>query len=421
MRPRVPPLLRQPEFRRFWVGQGISQLGDQISFLALPLAAVLALHAKAAQMGFLTAAALAPHLLLSLGVGAWVDRRQRKRRVMIAADLGRAALLATVPLAYAFDALTIAQLYAVAFAHGALSVFFEVAYPTVFLSTIEREQLLDANGLLSVNRAFSFVAGPSLAGVLVQLLSAPVTLLCDGVSFLCSALAVSRLRSEELPVEPEEPARIRARLFQGFGFIVRSAAYRASLFGTATLNLFNYVFWALFVLYATRSLHVRAGTLGLVLGLAAFGGVVGAMVAPRLGRRIGVGPAFVLGCVLFPAPLVLVPLAAGPHWFVLTLLALAEFGSGVGVMILDINGNSISTALTPDRLRARVTGAHRFVNYGVRPIGSVIGGALGGWVGLRPTLWIGTVGALAILLWVLPSPLPRLRDLPLEAGEGVPA
>jgi MFS family permease len=129
----------------------------------------------------------------------------------------------------------------------------------------------------------------------------------------------------------------------------------------------------------------------------------------------------VLGCVLFPAPLVLVPLAAGPHWFVLTLLALAEFGSGVGVMILDINGNSISTALTPDRLRARVTGAHRFVNYGVRPIGSVIGGELGSWIGLRPTLWIGSVGALAILLWVLPSPLPRLRDLPLEAGEGVPA
>ena len=421
MRPRIPPLLREQEFRRLWSGQTISQFGDQITLLALPLAGVLLLHADAGQMGLLTAAALAPHLLLSLGVGAWVDRRHHRRRVMIAADLGRAALLASIPLTNAFDALTIWQLYAIAFGHGVFSVFFDVSYPAVFLSTIRRDQLLDANGLLSQSRAFSFVAGPSLAGLLVEALTAPVTLLLDAFSFLGSATFLGRLRSEEPAPEPEEPMRLRTKLLGGMRFILASTAYRASLLGVATINLFNFMFWALFVLYATRELEVSAGTLGLVLGAGAVGGVLGAFVAAPLGRRIGVGPAFVLGSILFPAPLILVPLAGGPYALVLAMLFASEFLSGVGVMILDINANSINVSLTPDRLRARVTGAHRFVNYGVRPLGSLLGGGLGSLIGVRPTLWIATVGACAGILWLLPSPVPRMRELPVEAGEGAPA
>jgi MFS family permease len=421
VRVAIPPLLREPEFRRFWSAQGISQLGDQISLLALPLAAVLVLHAGPAQMGLLTAAALAPHLLLSLGAGAWVDRRARRRRVMIVSDLGRAAVLATVPLTYAFGALTLAQLYAVAFAHGVFSVFFEVAYPTVFVSKIERHRLLDASGLLSTNRALSFVSGPSVAGVLVQALSAPVTLLVDAVSFLGSAFFLSQLRSPEPPVEPEGEVLLRTRLLQGFRFILSSRTYTTTLFATSTLNLFNYMFHALFVLYATRSLHVRPGTLGLVLGVAAVGGILGAVVAAPLGRRIGVGPAYALGSFAFPAPLVLVPLAGGPHALVLAMLFAAEFLSSIGVMILDINGNSINVAITPDRLRARVTGAHRFVNYGVRPIGSLLGGAFGAWFGLQTTLWAGTIGGVAALLWLVPSPILGIKDLPAEAAERVPA
>jgi MFS family permease len=421
VRLRIPPLLREPDFRRFWSGHAISQFGDQITLLALPLTGVLILHAEAGEMGLLTAAALAPHLLLSLGVGAWVDRRRRRRPVMIAADVARALLLATIPLANAFDALTIWQLYAIAFGHGVFSVFFDVSYPTVFLSTIRREQLLDANGLLSQNRAISFVAGPSLAGLLVQLLTAPVTLLLDAVSFVGSAIFLGRVRAPEPETEPEDDARLRARLFEGLRFILKSTAYRASLLGVATINLFNFMFWALFILYATRELDVSAGTLGLVLGAGAFGGVLGAFVAAPFGRRIGVGPAFVLGAILFPAPLILVPLAGGPYALVLAMLFASEFLSGVGVMILDINANSINVSLTPDRIRARVTGSHRFVNYGVRPLGSLLGGGLGALLGLRPTLWIATVGACAGVVWLLPSPVPRMRELPIEAGEGVPA
>jgi MFS family permease len=407
----VPPLLRERVFRRFWAAHTVSLFGDQVSFVALPLAAVLVLDANAAQMGYLTAASLAPNLLFSLHAGAWVDRRGRRRRLMIGADLGRAALLAAVPLCYALDVLELWQLYPVAFASGTLSVLFAVSESGLFTSIVPRERYLEANSLVHGSRALSFVGGPSVGGLLVQLASAPYALLVDCVSFLGSALFLSRIS----PVEPPTETASRGHLAEGVRFIRRTPILLATLASTATINFFNFVFFALFVLYATRSLHVRPGTLGLVLGAGALGGVIGSVVTGRVARRIGVGPAFVAGSVMFPAPLVLVPLAGGPKAAVLTLLFLAEFGSGLGVMMLDITIGSIFQALVPDRLRARFSGAYMVVNNGVRPLGALAGGALGGAIGLRPTLWIATVGALAGVLWLLPSPLPRLRDLPEPA------
>ena len=201
----------------------------------------------------------------------------------------------------------------------------------------------------------------------------------------------------------------------GVRFVWGNPSMRASLLATATINLFNFIFWALFILYVVRSLHVQPGTLGLVLGAGAVGGVIGSLITTRLGRRIGIGPTYVLGCILFPVPLVLVPLADGPKWLVLSMLFLAEFGSGLGVMILDISAGSIFAALVPHRLRSRVSGAYMVVNNGVRPIGSLIGGFLGTAIGLRPTLWIAVIGAIAGFLWLLPSPIPKMRELPESA------
>jgi MFS family permease len=407
--PGVPPLLRENvAFRRFFTGQAVSLVGDQITLIALPLVGVLVLHAGAAQMGYLTTAALVPNLLFSLHAGVWVDRRGRRRQVMLATDLARAALLGSIPVAYALDLLTIEQLYVVGFLQGALSVFFFVAYSTLFVSLVPRERYVEANSLLHGSRALSFVAGPSFGGLLVQILSAPAALVADAISFLASAFSLSRISPAEPPTEAAERGHVQA----GLRYIRRSPVVLASLLATATINLFNFVFWALFILYATRSLHVRPGALGLVLGAASVGGVIGSLVTGRIGRRIGIGPAFVLGCVLFPVPLVLVPLANGPRWVVLGCLFLAEFFSGLGVMILDIAGGSIKAALVPDRLRARVSGAYMLVNYGVRPVGAFAGGLLGSTIGLRPTLWIASVGAIAGVLWLLPSPIMRMRELP---------
>jgi MFS family permease len=409
---RVPAVLRERDFRRFWLGETVSLFGDQITLIALPLAAVLALHASPSEMGYLGAAALFPNLLFALHAGAWVDRRGRRRQTMIFTALGRAALLATIPLAYVLGALSLAQLYFVSFLVGTLSVLFFVSYSTLFVSLVPRSGYLEANSLLHGSRALSFVGGPSVGGLLVQALSAPGALLADAVSFVASAFSLSSIA----PVEPPTEERQSGHLKAGIHYIARSPIVRASLLATATINFFNFIFWALFILYANRVLGLHPGVLGLVLGSASIGGVIGSLITGRLSRRIGIGPAFVLGCVVFPAPLVLVPLAGGAEWRILALLFAAEFLSGLGVMILDITAGSIKAALVPDRLRARVSGAYMVVNYGVRPLGALAGGALGTWIGVRPTLWIASVGAIAGVLWLLPSPLPRLHELPEVEG-----
>jgi predicted MFS family arabinose efflux permease len=327
---------------------------------------------------------------------------------MLAADLGRAVLLASIPIAYSFDLLTIEQLYIVGFLQGLLSVFFYVAYSTLFVSLVPRTQYIEANQLLNGSRALSFVGGPSVGGVLVQAFSAPVALAADALSFLASAFSLSRISPDEPPTEPAASGHLRA----GASYIRHSPVIRASLLATATINFFNFVFFALVILYANRYLGIQPGALGIVIGVASIGSVIGSVVAGKVGRRLGVGPAFAFGCFLFPAPLVLVPLAAGPHWLVVACLLVAEFFSGLGVMILDITGGSIKAAVVPDRLRARVSGAYMVVNYGVRPLGAFAGGLLGAEIGVRTTLWIAAVGGIAGVLWLLPSPVMRMRELP---------
>jgi predicted MFS family arabinose efflux permease len=206
-------------------------------------------------------------------------------------------------------------------------------------------------------------------------------------------------------------------LMSGVSWIRRNAVIRAELLGVATLNLFNFMFFALFMLYATRDLGVRPATLGIVLGAASIGTLAGSFVTARISRRIGVGPAFILGCFLFPAPLILVPAAGGPYWFVIVLLFVSEFLSGVGLMLLDILAGTISAATIPTALRSRVSGAFMVVNYGVRPLGTTLGGIVGTLIGVRSTLWIATVGALLGIAWLLPSPIPHMRDVPAEAPE----
>lgn len=406
-------LLRVASFRRFWLAETISLFGDQVAVIALPLAAVLVLHANAAEMGYLAAAALVPHLLFSLPAGVWLERVGRRRRVMVAADLGRAALVATIPLAYWLDALSFGQLYAVAFLTGSLAVAFDISHSTLFVSITRRDQYVEANSLLNGSRAFSLVAGPSVGGLLVHALTAPVTLLVDCFSFLASALFLRGIDATEPPLQ-EASGGLKAQVADGMRFIAGHPILRPSLVSAATLNFFNFAFAALFILYANRELGISAGALGLVLGAGAVGSLLGATVSGRLGRRIGLGPAFVLGMVLFPAPLLLIPLAAGPRWLVLAMLFTAEFLAGLGVMILDINVGAIIVAFTPHRLRSRATGAFRFVNYGVRPLGSLAGGALGTLLGLRPTLFATGLAALLGVFWLLPSAVPSLLELPEE-------
>lgn len=408
--PRIPRLLRQAAFRRYWSAQTVSLFGDQITMLAVPLLAVLAFGAGPAEMGYLTAASLLPNLFFSLPAGAWVDQRRRRRQVMIIADIGRADLLLVVPLLWWADALNLPLLCVVAFLIGTLSMFFEVAHTSVFATLVRREDYADASSLINGSRAMSDVAGPSIGGVLVQVLTAPVALFSGVLTYLTSAIFLTRIRVTEHPVQSSPGLGMAA----GVRYVARSAVLRAILLGTTTLNLFNYMFAALFVLYVTTELGISPGLLGLVIGAGSFGGLLGAAVTGPLSRRIGIGPAVILGLVVFPAPLILVPLAGGPRPLVLTLLLLAELVSALGVMILDIAVGSVQIAATPVAMLAVVSGFRRTVNYGIRPVGALIGGALGATIGVRPALWIASLGALLGVLWVIFSPLRTMRELPEE-------
>lgn len=414
-RPSLPPLLSgNRSFRDFWTGQTISLFGDQVSLVAVPLLAALELDADAVQMGLLTAAALAPNLLFSLHLGAWADRRSRRRELLITADIGRALLLLTIPLAWLLGFLSLTQLYLVSFLGGSLSVLFSVAYDVVFVSLIERDRYIEGNSLIHGSRAASFVGGASIGGLLVQWFTAPFALLIDACSYLASAFFVGRTAGIEAP--PAQPEPTAAGLAAGGRFIAHTPLIRAALMATATLNLFNTAFYALLVLYATKSLDMSAGAVGIALGIGGIGSLLGAFMTRRLSGRHGLGKTLVVAFVFTPAPLLLIPLAAGVPLPATGMVAVAEFLNGIGVMILDVGLGALYAATVPDPLRARVSGAFLLVNYGVRPIGALAGGLLAAVIGLQTTMWIAAIGALAGVLWLIPSPMPRLRELPQAAA-----
>ena len=405
---RIPALLRERPFRRYWTGQTVSLVGDQISLMALPLAAVLVLGADAAEMGWLKTAELLPALLLNLPLGAWADRQAHRRRAMIAADLGRAALLLTLPVAYLLDLLTLGQLYVVAFGVGALSVLFEACNSTLFVALVPTERYVQANSLVNGSRSTAWLAGPGIGGVLVQVLSAPFALLADALTYLVSAGYLAGIR----PVEPAPAPVEKGHFTEGLRWLVRDASMRALFAASGTVQFFNYMFHTLSVLYLTTEIGLSPGVLGAVLATAAVGGLIGAACSGAVVRRIGIGPSLVVGFLGFTVPLLLIPALDGPLPLVLGLLFAAEFLSCAGVMVVDVAAGSFQMALIPDAIRARVMGAYRTLNHGFRPLGALAGGLLGATLGLRPTLWIATAGAVFAVLWLLPSPLPRLRELP---------
>jgi MFS family permease len=414
IRRHVPPLLFDAvDFRRLWIGQTISVFGDQVTQLGLPLVAVLTLGADATQMGTLTAVGLLPHLLFSLPAGVWLDRIRARRRLMIAADLGRAALIASIPLTSALGALSMPQLYVVGFLSGSLAVVFDLSWNTLFVAVTQRDRYVEAMALLNGSRSLASVGGPTIGGLLVQVLGAPLAMLADALSYLGSVLFLRRIQSPEPPIEPEE-ASTREQLLAGLSFVLLDPIMRPTLLSVATINLFTFASNALFILYATTTLGVSPGALGLALGMGGVGAVIGAVFATRIGRRIGLGPAYALGCIIFPVSLILIPLAGPgmPMPLILALIFGSEFGAGLGVMILDINVGAIIYARTPDRIRARAGGAFRFVNYGVRPVGAVLGGLLGTALGVREGIAVATIAAIAGVLFLVGSPVLRLRDLP---------
>jgi MFS family permease len=408
--PAARPLWRDRRFATYWAGQGVSQLGDRITDLALPLIAVTTLHASAPVVGVLTAAIWVPNLL-SLVIGSWVDSHVRKRRLLVLADVLRAVVLLSLPVAHWLGAVTLGQLFAVAVLAGFGQVVYQTSYPSFFVSLVRRDQYVQANGLLSTTRSLSYVGGPALAGGLIQLLTAPVAVLVDAVSFAVSALLIGSIRVDDRPVDTSGGEGLARRAREGMALVLHHPYLRRSLACVSTVNFFNFVVAALLILFASRELGLSAGVIGLALGIGASGGVLGAVASGRVVRLLGVGRTIMVGVVLFSAPVALLPLAGGAVWQRAAVLAVVEFLTGAGVMLLDVPLNALQTAVTPDAVRSRVAGAFATVNYGVRPVGAVLGGFLGEWVGVGPTLVGAAVGGTLAVLLLVGSPIASTRTI----------
>ena len=402
-------LWRDRQFLTFWSAQAVSEFGDRISELALPLIAVTLLDASPFEVGLLTAAVWLPNLV-SLVVGSWVDQQPDKRPLMIAADLARTAILLSLPIAFWLGLLTLWQLYAVALLAGTAHVLFNTAYAAFFARLVTRENFLDANGKLSATRSLSFMGGPALAGLLVQLVTAPVAIVVDALSFLFSAIQIARLKVPPVPPEPSDESLLR-RAAGGMRYLLRHPYLRSSLGCAATINLFNFIGTALLVLFATRNLGLSPGVIGIAFGIGAAGGLLGATFAARIASRIGVGRLIAIAGVVFPLALGIVAFADGPWWARAGALAFAELVGSFAVMCFDVPLNALQTSVTHDHMRSRVAGAFLSINYGIRPLGAVLGGLLGEWIGPRDTLLVSAVGGALSVLWLIGSPILKVRSI----------
>ena len=410
-------LWRHRDFLRLWSAQTISQVGTQVSLLAIPLTAVLVLDASAFAVAQLTTVEFLPFLLFTLPAGVWVDRLPR-RPLLVAADVGRGLALLSIPAAYALDALTIWQLYAVGFVAGSLTVLFDVAYQSYLPSLVRRDELVQGNSFLEMSVSVAQVSGPGMAGVLVGLVSAPVAILVDGVSFLVSAALIGLIRVRELRVPKAVAASMRRELWEGLRYLVSHRYWRPLTITVGTSNFAGMIMFSIFVVYAVRTLRLSPEALGVVLMVGSGGGLAGAALAGRVSRRLGIGPTIAGSAFLFGPPLLLVPLAprSEPIPFLVLGLAIATAG---GTMF-NITARSLMQMLTPERLLGRMTASRRFLVWGTIPLGSLVGGVLAARFGLEAALWIGGVAACFTFLPVALSPVRSIRELPTEPEPDLP-
>jgi MFS family permease len=408
-------LWRHPEFRRLWIGETVSQFGTMISQLALPLVAILVVHASTLEVGLMTTFQTAPFLLVGLPAGAWVER-MRFRSVLIVNDLVRAAALGSIPLASLTGVLTIGQLYAAALVSGAATVFFDVAYQSYLPQLVDRGQLVAGNARLQASESVSQIAGPSAAGLLIQALTAPYAVLADALSFLWSAGWVAAIAAR-----PPRPARkpdrhLGREIAEGLRFVLGSPLLRAIAMCTGSSNLFGSIGMAVFYVLLARQLHVAPGIIGLISSAAAVGGLAGALGATRFAARFGQGPAIWIS-VTFAAPFAFAAPFTQRNW-TLGLLAVAEAGLGASFVLYNITQVSFRQGLCPPGLLGRMNATMRFLVWGTLPLGGAIGGILGTLIGVRATLLVAAVGGAGAFLPVYLSPLRRMRELPSYSEPG---
>jgi hypothetical protein len=400
------------DFTRLWAGQTVSLIGTQVTQFTMPLVAVLTLNATVLQVGVLNSLRFVPVLLLSVFAGVWLDRR-RRRPVLIACALGNALLIGLVPVAAATGHLSIGLLYAVQALVGTLNMIFDVGALSYVPFLVERKQLSEANARLQASSAVAGISGPGLAGLLVGLITAPVTLSVDAVSYLASAIGLISVTRREPEPEPQPPGfSVWGSIAEGFRAVFGSSLLRGLITQSTALNLFFGSFITIFVVYAVRVVHLSPLELGIVIGASAAGGLAGALLATRARKALGYGKAMAVTTIgVSAAPLLLlVPRHASVPTVV--IMVVAQLGYGSSISAFNVNAITLRQVVTPTRLLARMNATYRMLIWGAPPVGAVAGGLLGSAVGLRAAVLISLVAMTSPILWIFFSPVFRLSEMP---------
>ena len=405
-------LWRHADFQKLWWGESISEFGSQVTFLALPSVAILQLHATAFQVGLIEALNFLGFPTLGLVAGVYADRL-RRRPIMIACDLGRMLALGSIPVSFVLGSLSMPQLYLVAVITGIFTVFFDVAYQSYLPALIDRGDLIEGNSKLEVTRSAAQLLGPPAAGFLIQAFQAARAIAVDALSFLASAIAVLLIRKPEPEPRPTVEGAASgffAEMREGIAVVFRNRYLWRIAGCTATSNLGSNITMAVFLIFAYRTLHLSAGTVGVIFGVGSIGYLVGALSAQRSARLLGLGPVLAVSIVVGGLSWLVVPLALYLAPFVvLTVAILIGFSSGP---IYNINQVSLRQAITPDRVQGRMNATMRTIVWGTIPIGAFLGGVLGTAIGIVETIVIGAVVSTLAVLWVGIGPVRRLREQP---------
>jgi predicted MFS family arabinose efflux permease len=411
---RLPSVMRNPDFVKVWIGETVSLIGTQVTTFALPLVAVLTLHASVFQVGLLNASRSAPVVVIALFAGVWLDRR-RRRPILIGCSLGSGLLDAVIPVAYEAHALSMGLLLAVCLVTAALSVVFDVGVLSYIPSLVDRRQIAGTNSRMQTSLSLAMVAGPGLSGALVGVMSPPAVLTLDAVSYLCSAAGLLAIRHREADpaAQPDRPSVGRS-IAEGLRGVYRTRLLRDLLLQAGTFNLFQSGLITVLVVYALKVLRLTPFQLGLVLGAIAVGGLCGSMTANRTRQRFGLGRTAAAGisCGCLCPSLLLIPSGHGAAS--LAMLMATEFVYGFGMLTFNVNTITLRQSVTPARLQGRMNASYRMVVLGTQPLGAALSGLLAQHVGLRPAMDLIATLIVLPLVFLFVSPIFRLTAMPTE-------
>lgn len=418
---RPAPLTRDSDFLKFWIGQSVSVFGAQFSPLAIQAIVITVGQQTAlpeaqvdAQLGFLAFFNTLPFLTLGLFAGVWADRH-RRRRIMILADFGRAAVLFTIPAAFfvlGLQGISVTMLYGVTLLAGILTVFFEIAYQAHIPTLVQKSQIVDANSKMETSRSVSQVAGPSAAGFVVQALSAPLAVFGDVLGYLSSSISLLSLKHPEQFTVQRSGRSTWHDIREGLSVVFGDKRLRAIAGSTATSNLFSSAWGALIVIYLHNDLGLPYSEIGIAFGIGAFGGVLGAVTARRFISLVGVGRAIVLSIGIFSPAAILFFLATPAVAFPLAVVA--NFLVSIGVLWYNIPQVSYRQALVPKEVQGRMNATMRTIVWGTLPLGGLMGGFAGNTLGTHLTIGLMAVLGSLAFLWVLFSPVRHVKEMPTD-------